>query len=135
MKEAKLVKAMFKEEGKIAEHMWVKVKEVVTENKVTNVHGYLDNDPINLEKITMGDQVMVSASKVEDVRTTEEPIKTTTEDDETELCEICNEKYAFFLNTEITYYNLCPEHLADLTTFTLNPKAYIKEIQNDICAK
>jgi hypothetical protein len=122
LKEAKLVKAMFTEEGKMAEHMWVKVKEVVTENKITNIHGYLDNDPVNLEKITMGDQVMVSASKVEDVRLTLEPIEKREVEEETPTCEICEEEYPMYLDTGITRYLLCFSHLADLTNLDLNPK-------------
>jgi uncharacterized protein YegJ (DUF2314 family) len=124
LSKAKLVKAMFEEEGKLSEHMWIKVSKVETLEGITNVHGCLDNEPVNLEKIEMGDQVMVSASKIEDIRTSEEPKKEEEEDNDT--CELCKDEYPGFLDTRTTTYVLCCEHLFDLVTLNLKPKDVLK---------
>ena len=126
LSKAKLVKALFEEKGKLAEHMWIKVNKVETVEGITNVHGCLDNEPVNLEKIEMGDQVMVSASKIEDIRTTEEPQETEEDDEEDDKCELCKDTYPAFLDTRITKYLLCPTHLLDLVSLSLKPKDVLK---------
>ena len=125
LSKAKLVKAMFEEEGKQSEHMWIKVINVQTLGGITNVHGSLFNEPVNLEKIEFGDQVMVSASKIEDIRTTEEPQKDE-EDNSDEKCELCKDKLPMFLDTQTTKYLLCPIHLFDLVTLSLKVKDVLK---------
>jgi Uncharacterized protein conserved in bacteria (DUF2314) len=116
LKKAKLVKAMFTEEGKMSEHMWVKVEQVITTNNITHVHGTLNNDPVDLTNIKFGDVVMVSASKVEDIRLTEEP------EEENITCELCNGEYPVFLDTGMAEYFLCDSHLVDLVIIDLTPK-------------
>ena len=68
LRKSKMVKAMFIENGKMAEHMWIKTKQVVNDNGVLHVKGTLYNDPFQLTNIKFGDVVIVSASKIEDVR-------------------------------------------------------------------
>lgn len=116
LKKAKLVKAMFTEEGKMSEHMWVKVEQVVTTDKITHVHGTLNNEPMDLENIEFGDKVIMSASKVEDIRLTEEPEE---KDDDVVTCELCDDEYPNFLDTGITKYFLCVNHLVDLVLIDL----------------
>ena len=118
LEKAKLVKAMFVEEGKMSEHMWVKVEQVVTTDKITHVHGTLNNDPVDLTNIEFGDKVMVSASKVEDIRLTENP-EDKEEDDDVVTCELCDDEYPNFLDTGITKYFLCANHLIDLVLIDL----------------
>lgn len=68
LRQAKMVKAMFVESGKMSEHMWVKITRVVTADGVLEVEGTLFNDPYQLTNIKFGDAVIISASKIEDMR-------------------------------------------------------------------
>ncbi len=119
---AKMVKAEFSEEGKMSEHMWVLVKEVTNDNGSLNVKGTLYNEPCELTNIDYGDEVLVSASKIEDTRDTLEPIKTEEEGSDEPHCELCGDNLAFYLDTWQTRFFLCPNCLFDLVGYGLKPQ-------------